>query len=95
MSVLDVLRWLPLSLESTAKAQTVNNEVISVGYPCPICRKRVSVLCSSDPPKSCCYLIDTKCDCGFERTVCVWELQEMEIWRESNSQQTALTRHNR
>lgn len=67
---------------SWASEAIVSEEIICIGFTCPVCRKRVYVLRSCDPVPSRAELFQSTCNCGFMRNVRLDELQSLEVWRE-------------
>jgi|SRR5579883_418036 len=59
----------------------MSSEIICVGYTCPLCKQRVVVLRSSDPPPQNSDLIHSQCKCGYYRPVRISEIQFLEVWR--------------
>lgn len=65
-------------------------EIVFVGWTCPLCGSRVSVLRSSDAPKALVeHEVVSECRCGFIRRIRLFEIQLLEVWRESAAQKKA------
>ena len=56
-------------------------DVVFVGYRCPNCGKRITVLRSSEPPQPGVYDFLSKCECGYARRIGVAQMQQLEVWR--------------
>lgn len=57
-------------------------EVTLVGYACPLCGNRVTVIRSSDHLTYPVHDIVSECECGFVRSVAVDQIQSLEVWKE-------------
>jgi hypothetical protein len=60
----------------------MSTAIICVGYTCPACGKRVTVLRSSDPALEPTDIIETECPCGLIRPINIDEVQSLDVWYE-------------
>ena len=61
-----------------------DKSTVCVGYTCPLCGKRVSVMRSSEPAPTGCLIL-SECRCGYLRTIKIVDVQSLDVWRESAS----------
>jgi hypothetical protein len=57
--------------------------IVSVGYTCPICGRRVTVLRSCDRIPEAIDGVQSECECGFGRMIRIDEIQSLRVWRET------------
>jgi DNA-directed RNA polymerase subunit RPC12/RpoP len=57
-------------------------DIVTVGYTCSQCGKRVEVLRSSAIPNSIPREIVATCKCGKSRLIRIHEIQLLEVWKE-------------
>jgi len=57
-------------------------QIMVIGYTCPICRNRVPVLRSTDPPTKLPVEVISECPCGFIRKIPLETIQALEVWTE-------------
>lgn len=76
--------WCPL-VSNILSSCRMSNEITFVGYTCPICKSRISVMNSSYPPKGTAKAIVSTCDCGNAREIPLAEIQVLDVWRRKHT----------
>ena len=57
----------------------MSQNIVCVGFKCPVCQRRVVVLSSSDPVPQTATVIVGACRCGFVRPIPMVEVQSLEV----------------
>jgi len=63
--------------------------VTTLGYSCPLCGKRVTVISSSARPPRDAHLFFSECECGYGRAVPRSEVQLLDVWWEEEQEKAA------
>ena len=63
----------------------MSQNIVCVGFKCPVCQRRVVVLRSSDPVPQTATVIVGACRCGFVRPIPMVEVQSLEVRHESET----------
>jgi len=67
---------------------------VHVGYICPLCERRVTVLSSSSPETlhdlAAHNSIESKCPCGFKRLIFLTDIQRLDSWQETEETESDL-----
>lgn len=74
------------AIESQILVIILTAEIVCVGYTCPLCKRRVTVLRSCDPIPTASDLTESECQCGYIRAIVLAEIQTLDVWRESGVQ---------
>ena len=63
----------------------MSSEIVSVGYKCPICTRRVVVLRSCEAKRNPSEPIVSECHCGYCRPIYIADVQSLDVWHEARA----------